>query len=338
LPLVASLLALSTVTLSFMVQLCVEWPRAKAKAIVNFSLSLSLLVFTILRTTSFEFDDIQTSRSLSLRGTGTFADRSLQTFGTIGGSSSFTANTNSGAGSSTGEGSTATIDGNLVGMSKGSATILGPESGATGNTKAGGTGTGLNQVFATDDAVEGASTVKGSTVIDTKGNFAGLLSPAVTGGLGGGLGTLTVTSAGTGTGPASVSSANSGTIFGSGEAQAANQFGRAGGGGSGVGAGASFASGVSEVDPDAVLSGAGEATANFGNSGAGAFASPAAFTAGATPATIGSSSFVPNNAQPNFFTGGSVSSNTNAPPAFSTGGQGFATTGLSGGTNGFAFP
>jgi hypothetical protein len=280
----------------------------------------------------------QSSRSVSLRGT---FDRKLQTIGTIGGFSSFTANTNSRGSSPTGTGSTATIDGNLIGMSIGSATITGPESSASGKTNAGGTGTSLNKILATD-AVAGESTVTGSTVIDTKGNFAGLLSPAATGGLGGGSGTLTVTSTGTGTGPASVSSANSGTIFGSGEAQAANQFGRAGGAGSGVVTGASSAIGTSEVDPLAAISSTGEATANFGNSGAGAFASPGAITAAATPATI-DSSFLPNvatssnsnNAQPSFFMGGSVSSSTNAPPGFSTSGQGFATTGSSRGTNGF---
>jgi hypothetical protein len=279
-----------------------------------------------------------TSHVISLRG----ASRLLQTTGTIGGSSSFIANSNSRGGGGTG--STASIDGNLVGMSRGGATITGPDSSATGNTQAGGTGTSLNQILAVTGAVvPGTSTVLGSTAIDTMGNFAGVLGAAMTGGLGGGSGTLTVMSGGSGTGPASVSSANSGSIFGGGGAIAANQFGRAGGAGLGVVTGASTATGTSAADPLAVIAGTGLATANFNNAGAAVFASPGAITA--TPANaVMNSLFSPNtatttptNTRPTLFTGGSVSTSTNAPLGFSTGGQGLGTTG-SGIRFGLPFP
>jgi hypothetical protein len=287
------------------------------------------------------------SRVVSLRGA-----RKLQTIGMIGGSSSFTANTFSKGSSPSGSGSTSSIDGNLMGMSKGMATISGPNVSASGKSEAGGTGTAKNAILATTDP--GVSTVTGSMVIDTQGNFAGGISPSLTGGLGGGSGSLTVTSTGTGTGPTSVSSENSGNIFGGGQAMAANQFGSAGGMGSGVSTAASSAKGTSAMDLLAEVASTGKATGTFDNSGGGAFASPGSQSAvtgnslvGGTRPLTASSLFSPttssnnNNAQPSFFlSGASPTSSTNAPPGFTSGGtKGFGVTGSSTtGLFGLAFP
>jgi hypothetical protein len=53
----------------------------------------------------------------------------------------------------------------------------------------------------------------GTTSLNAQSNFVGVLSPGLTGGRDGAIGTLTVTSTGTGTGPSSVNSANRGNVF-----------------------------------------------------------------------------------------------------------------------------
>jgi hypothetical protein len=191
--------------------------------------------------------------------------------GSISGSSSFTSSTSSGGSTTAGMG-TITMNANTSGMGFSMATIISPTGRVSGSSISGGAGTGTNTIGTT--TMPGASTVAGTTAIDAQSNFVGVLSPGLTGGRAGAIGTLTVTSTGTGTGPSSVNSANSGNVFAGAQAVATNPFGSAGGLGSGAATAASTATGASAADLLAAISGTGTATGNFNNGGAAAFAVP----------------------------------------------------------------
>jgi hypothetical protein len=193
------------------------------------------------------------------------------------GGSSFIGSTSSGGSTSEGSGSV-TLNAISSGTGFSMAGISSPAGGVSGSSISGGTGTGTNTIGPT--TMSGVSTVAGTTSLDAQSNFLGVLSPGLTGGRAGGIGSLTVTSAGTGTGPSSVYSANSGNVFAGGQAIAANLFGSAGGLSSGAATAASTATGASSDDLLAALSGTGTATGNFENAGAAAFAiSPDVFGA-----------------------------------------------------------
>jgi hypothetical protein len=190
--------------------------------------------------------------------------------GFLSGGSSFIGSTNSGGSTSEGTG-TSTMNAISSGMGFSMATIIAPAGGVSGSSTSGGAGTGTNTIGPTTD---GVSTVAGTTSLDAQSDFVGVLSPGLTGGRAGVIGTLTVTSTGTGTGTSSVDSANSGNVFAGGQAIATNPFGTAGGLGSGAATAASTATGESADDLLAAISGTGTATGNFNNAGAAAFAVP----------------------------------------------------------------
>jgi hypothetical protein len=217
--------------------------------------------------------------------------------GILQGGSSFVGNVGSG-GSTPGNG-TVTSSGTVSGNSFGNALIIGPSGIVSGNSVSGGMGSGANSI-----GPNSGGTVAGAIAINAQATFTGVLSPALTGGRASALGTVITTNTATGTGPSIVSSGNTANVFSGGQAQAANQFGSAGGLGSGASNVASGASGTSAVDPLALLSGTGTATGTFSNQGAGVFAVP--------PFVVGTSG--------NNFVGGSPLT-ANTQTAFSFGPQ-----------------
>jgi hypothetical protein len=164
------------------------------------------------------------------------------------------------------------MNGSTSGTASGMSFAITPTGEASGSSISGGEGTSTSNIGPT--TMPGVSSVGGTTTLNALSNFAGVLSPELTGGRADAIGTLTATSLGSGTGPAAVNSASNGNVFAGGQAVAANQFGRAGGLGSGVATAASTATGASVDDPLAAISGTGTATGNFNNAGAAAFATP----------------------------------------------------------------
>jgi hypothetical protein len=212
--------------------------------------------------------------------------------GILCGSSSFIGSTSSGGSTPTGMG-TATMNGLSSGMGFSMAGIISPTGRVSGSSISGGLGTGTNTIGPT--TMPGASTVGGTTTLNAQSNFAGVLSPGLTGGRADAIGSLTVTSLGTGTGPAALNSANSGNVFAGGQAVATNPFGSAGGLGSGAATAASTATGASAADLLAAISGTGTATGNFDNSGAAAFAVPPNVLGATGNIFVGGSPLTANN-------------------------------------------